>query len=164
MNWESCDIWYWYIFVSSNNTKNKENPHLKQTAMPAIPQLLFKNAWNPQCFFLFLFPGIKIKTMLSVNHMQSKNTESCCSEVKEKPKKMRHHDEMQYLDLIQYILDNGIKKEDRTGKIKHEPGRICFSLGLSRDSDSDDDFFPYIISRDRYNLYVWHPNEIQLTQ
>lgn len=55
--------------------------------------------------------------MLSVNEMQSVNTETCTSWIKE-PVKTKRHDEMQYLDLIQYILDNGSKKEDRTGKLK----------------------------------------------
>ena len=55
--------------------------------------------------------------MLSVNEMQSTNTETCTSLIKE-PVKTKKHDEMQYLDLIQYILDNGSKKEDRTGKLK----------------------------------------------
>jgi len=48
--------------------------------------------------------------------MQSANSETCTSVIKEPPcVKTQKHDEMQYLDLIQYILDNGTKKEDRTG-------------------------------------------------
>ena len=54
--------------------------------------------------------------MLSVNDMQGTNTETCTLLIKE-PVKAKRHDEMQYLDLIQYILDNGAKKEDRTGKM-----------------------------------------------
>jgi len=62
--------------------------------------------------------------------MQSANSETCTSVIKEPPcVKTQKHDEMQYLDLIQYILDNGTKKEDRTGRMeifiseKHVGGR-----------------------------------------
>lgn len=56
--------------------------------------------------------------MLSVNDMQSINNSENCSVVrKEEPIKTSKHDELQYLDLIQNILDNGTRKEDRTGKI-----------------------------------------------
>lgn len=55
--------------------------------------------------------------MLSVNDMQSINNSENCSVVrKEEPIKTSKHDELQYLDLIQNILDNGTRKEDRTGK------------------------------------------------
>lgn len=57
--------------------------------------------------------------MLSVSDMQSANSETCTSVIKEPPcVKTQKHDEMQYLDLIQYILDNGTKKEDRTGRME----------------------------------------------
>ena len=55
--------------------------------------------------------------MLSVNDMQSVNSETCLTESKEVPIKTSKHDELQYLELIQNILDNGTRKEDRTGNI-----------------------------------------------
>ena len=66
--------------------------------------------------------------MLAVNDLQSKvtTTDKCSlSEMKQECVKTRKHDEMQYLDLIQYILDNGTKKEDRTGKIERSYGKAC---------------------------------------
>ena len=56
--------------------------------------------------------------MLAADDMQTPTTETCTSVKKEEPARTKKHDEMQYLDLIQYILDNGAKKEDRTGEIK----------------------------------------------
>lgn len=62
--------------------------------------------------------------MLARNDSQDRLTaaattdKSSLSEIKQEYVKKIKHDEMQYLDLIQYILDNGAKKEDRTGKNK----------------------------------------------
>lgn len=63
-------------------------------------------------------------TMLARNDSQDRLTaaattdKSSLSEIKQEYVKRIKHDEMQYLDLIQYILDYGTKKEDRTGKNK----------------------------------------------
>lgn len=59
--------------------------------------------------------------MLAVNDSQDRLTaaatthKSSVSQIKQEYVKRVKHDEMQYLDLIQYILDYGAKKEDRTG-------------------------------------------------
>ncbi|XP_015776358.1 PREDICTED: thymidylate synthase-like [Acropora digitifera] len=59
--------------------------------------------------------------MLAVNDSQDRLTaaatthKSSVSQIKQEYVKRIKHDEMQYLDLIQYILDYGAKKEDRTG-------------------------------------------------
>lgn len=45
--------------------------------------------------------------------MNNDNTETCI--LKKEPMKTQKHDEMQYLELIQHIIDHGSKKEDRTG-------------------------------------------------
>lgn len=45
--------------------------------------------------------------------MNNDNTETCIP--KKEPMKTQKHDEMQYLELIQHIIDHGSKKEDRTG-------------------------------------------------
>lgn len=55
--------------------------------------------------------------MLSVDNMQSINSETCSMVSKEGTPKTSNHDELQYLRLIQSILDNGTRKEDRTGKL-----------------------------------------------
>lgn len=55
--------------------------------------------------------------MLSVDNMQSINSETCSLASKEGTPKTSNHDELQYLRLIQSILDNGTRKEDRTGKL-----------------------------------------------
>ena len=63
--------------------------------------------------------------MLAVNDSQDRLTaaattdKSSVSEIKQEYVKRIKHDEMQYLDLIQYILDYGAKKEDRTGNNKY---------------------------------------------
>lgn len=56
--------------------------------------------------------------MLSASDIQSSNSDTCTSVIKGEPIKTRKHDEMQYLELIQHILDNGTKREDRTGRVK----------------------------------------------
>lgn len=53
--------------------------------------------------------------MLSVDNTQSNNSETCSLVSKEGTTKASNHDELQYLKLIQNILDNGTRKEDRTG-------------------------------------------------
>ena len=66
--------------------------------------------------------------MLAVNELQSQVTtidECSWSDMKQEGVKTLKHDEMQYLDLIQYILDNGTKKEDRTGKIERSYDKAC---------------------------------------
>lgn len=45
--------------------------------------------------------------------MNNDNAETCIP--KKEPMKTQKHDEMQYLELIQHIIDHGSKKEDRTG-------------------------------------------------
>lgn len=55
--------------------------------------------------------------MLSVDNTQSINSETCSMVSKEGTPKKSNHDELQYLKLIQSILDNGTRKEDRTGKL-----------------------------------------------
>lgn len=55
--------------------------------------------------------------MLAVNDIKSSNTETCPLVKKEEPLQTKNNDEMQYLNMIQNILDNGTKKEDRTGKM-----------------------------------------------
>ena len=55
--------------------------------------------------------------MLSANDVQNSNTETSAL-TKEQlihTVKTRKHDEMQYLEMIQDIIDHGTKKEDRTG-------------------------------------------------
>lgn len=55
--------------------------------------------------------------MLSVDNTQGINSETCSMVSKEGTPKKSNHDELQYLKLIQSILDNGTRKEDRTGKL-----------------------------------------------
>lgn len=61
-------------------------------------------------------------TMLAVSDSHDRLTtaattdKSSLSGIKQERVKMIKYDETQYLDLIQYILDKGAKKEDRTGK------------------------------------------------
>jgi len=57
--------------------------------------------------------------MLSADDMQRNNSESCSLVSKEGTTKTSNHDELQYLKLIQNILDNGTRKEDRTGKLSN---------------------------------------------
>lgn len=59
--------------------------------------------------------------MLSVDNRQSINSETCSTVSKEGTTKTSNHDELQYLELIQNILDNGTRKEDRTGNTKSDP-------------------------------------------
>lgn len=59
--------------------------------------------------------------MLSVDNRQSINSETCSTVSKEGTTKTSNHDELQYLGLIQNILDNGTRKEDRTGNTKSDP-------------------------------------------
>ena len=55
--------------------------------------------------------------MLSVDNTENVNSETCSMISKEGTEKTSNHDELQYLKLIQNILDNGTRKEDRTGKL-----------------------------------------------
>ena len=57
--------------------------------------------------------------MLSVDNMQSNCSETCSLVSKEGTTKTSNHDELQYLKLIQNILDNGTRKDDRTGKLSN---------------------------------------------
>lgn len=59
--------------------------------------------------------------MLSVDNRQSINSETCSTVSTEGTTKTSNHDELQYLELIQNILDNGTRKEDRTGNTKSDP-------------------------------------------
>ena len=54
--------------------------------------------------------------MLCANSTQGSILKTCSTVTEKKARKVRRHDELQYLELIQYILDNGTKKSDRTGK------------------------------------------------
>lgn len=55
--------------------------------------------------------------MLSVDNTENVNSVTCSMVSKEGTEKTSNHDELQYLKLIQNILDNGTRKEDRTGKL-----------------------------------------------
>jgi len=57
--------------------------------------------------------------MLSADDMQRNHSETCSLVSKEGTTKTSNHDELQYLKLIQNILDNGTRKEDRTGKLSN---------------------------------------------
>lgn len=57
--------------------------------------------------------------MLSVDSTENVHSETCSMVSKEGTEKTSNHDELQYLKLIQNILDNGTRKEDRTGKLLH---------------------------------------------
>ena len=57
--------------------------------------------------------------MLSADNMQTNNSETCLMLSKEGTTKTSNDDELQYLKLIQNILDNGTRKEDRTGKLSN---------------------------------------------
>lgn len=50
--------------------------------------------------------------------MNNDNAETCIP--KKEPMKTQKHDEMQYLELIQHIIDHGSKKEDRTGRMEDQ--------------------------------------------
>ena len=50
--------------------------------------------------------------------MNNDNAETCIP--KKEPMKTQKHDEMQYLELIQHIIDHGSKKEDRTGEMEDQ--------------------------------------------
>ena len=55
--------------------------------------------------------------MLAVDGLESSAPESLTLPIKEEKAKPRKHDELQYLNMIQYILDNGMQKGDRTGTL-----------------------------------------------
>ncbi|PFX25523.1 Thymidylate synthase [Stylophora pistillata] len=61
-------------------------------------------------------------TGCSDNHIQTSNDKT--SPPKKELVKTQNHNEMQYLELIQHIIDHGAKKEDRTGLNHREVGDL----------------------------------------